>query len=105
MNRASRSFTRSTARVVDARNLTGRYDFCSLDVEGHEGRILRRIDFTRLAIGIFLIESAEFGTRAPTYRDWEDHLLANGYRFLAQFSFLNRFYVHSSYPVTTEIDL
>jgi FkbM family methyltransferase len=67
-------------------------DFLKIDVEGAEAEVIAGADWDRFRPGIVLIESIAPLSSEPTWQQWEEVLLANGYRF-ALFDTLNRFYV------------
>lgn len=69
-------------------------DFLSVDVEGHEGHVLRGADWSRWRPRVVLVEATQPGTTVPTHEAWEHTLLEGGYLFAA-FDGLNRFYVRS----------
>ena len=97
-------YEESRVRTIDAAGLAGQYDFCSLDVEGHEAHVVARLDFERLRIGVFMVESQEFGTERLTYETWEPILLEQGYEFVGEPTALNRFYRHRDYPAAEPPD-
>ena len=84
-------------KTVDASNLSGIYDFCSIDVEGHESTIINRLDFDKFRVGVFMIESIEHATFKKMWDQWEPSLTNAGYQFIGQFTPLNRFYRHQDY--------
>jgi FkbM family methyltransferase len=67
-------------------------DFLKIDVEGAEAEVVAGADWDRFRPGIVLVESIAPISGEPTWHQWEELLLANGYRF-ALFDTLNRFYV------------
>ena len=67
-------------------------DFLKIDVEGAEAEVIAGADWDRFRPGIVLIESIAPISGEPAWQQWEEVLLAKGYRF-ALFDTLNRFYV------------
>lgn len=72
----------------------GPIDFLKIDVEGHEGHVLRGADFTRFRPRVLVVEATEVGRPTPNHQAWEPGVLAADYRF-ALFDGLNRFYVRA----------
>ena len=67
--------------------------FLKIDIEGAEAAAIRGMDFARFRPWIMVIESCEPNDlTAPTHGEWEDMVLAAGYR-LAFNDNLNRYYV------------
>lgn len=67
--------------------------FLKIDVEGAEAAAIRGMDFKRFRPWIMVIESCEPNDlSASTHHEWEDMVLAAGYRF-AYTDKLNRYYV------------
>jgi hypothetical protein len=93
-NRLNYNWGELEVNAVDAVSLEGVYSFGSIDAEGHEGVIINRLNFSKLKIGILMVESLEHKTAKKTHTEWEPSLLDNGYSFLAQYTALNRFYIH-----------
>lgn len=72
--------------------------FLKIDVEGHEGAVLRGMDFTRFRPWILVIEAAEpNNVNAPAFEDWDGLVLAAGYCFVYTDK-LNRYYVANEHP-------
>ncbi len=71
--------------------------FVSVDVEGAEPAVLRSVDLARWRPWILVIESTEPLSTVPTHGEWEDLVLAAGYRFCL-FDGLSRFYVSPDHP-------
>ena len=67
-------------------------DFLKIDVEGAEAEVIAGADWNSVRPGIVLVESIAPISGEPTWHQWEESLLASGYRF-ALFDTLNRFYV------------
>jgi FkbM family methyltransferase len=67
-------------------------EFCKIDVEGAERKVLLGYDFINYRPKIFCIESTLPGTRIPSYQLFEDILIQNNYSFIYQYD-VNRFYV------------
>lgn len=68
--------------------------FLKIDVEGHEAAVLYCADFKRHRPLVLVIESTSPHTNAPTWHEWEWHVLGSGYVF-ALFDGLNRFYLRA----------
>lgn len=81
-----------TLADVCARHVHGPIDFLKIDVEGHEGAVLRGADFRRWRPTVVLLEATEAETATPNHHGWEPLLLAAEYTF-ATFDGLNRYYV------------
>ena len=58
-----------------------RLDFLSVDVEGAELTVLKSLDFTRLSIGVVLVEVRGDGVRAGVFK----HMIKSGLRYVGQF--------------------
>jgi FkbM family methyltransferase len=72
--------------------------FLKIDVEGHEGKVIAGMDFTRFRPWILVIEAAEPNNiHAPTYDEWDGAVIRAGYRFLYT-DLLNRYYVAEEHP-------
>ena len=63
-----------------------------IDVEGHEGAVIRSWRDSNVRPWIVLVESTEPNSMVPNYEDWEPEILRRGYRFV-YFDGLNRFYL------------
>ncbi len=70
-------------------------DFCKIDVEGFEKNVLLGFDFKNYRPKVFVIESTKPCTLIPTYEEWENILINNGYE-LATSYLANRYYVDSN---------
>jgi FkbM family methyltransferase len=86
-----------TVQVRPLRDVFAEYqppqiDFLSIDVEGHERRVIRGNNWTRWRPRVVVVEATEPLHRRPTYGGWEAVLLTAGYLF-AHFDGLNRYYV------------
>jgi FkbM family methyltransferase len=87
---------------VPSRNISGVLDDCvepgqpihflKIDVEGHEGAVVRGIDFSRYRPWVILIEATAPGSQIEAYAEWEPVILAAGYRSV-YWDGLNRFYL------------
>jgi FkbM family methyltransferase len=67
--------------------------FLKIDVEGHEGAVLRGMDFARFRPWLLIIEATEPNRLdIPTYAEWDPLVLGAGYTF-AYTDVLNRYYV------------
>jgi FkbM family methyltransferase len=82
----------TTLAAVCEQYVTGTIDFRSVDVEGHEAKVLAGADWDRWRPRIVLVESTQPATTIPTHGEWEHILLDNRYLF-AFFDGLNRYYV------------
>lgn len=72
--------------------------FLKIDVEGHEGSVLRGMDFTRYRPWILCIEATEPNDiTAGTFPEWDPIVSDAGYR-LAYTDLLNRYYVAAERP-------
>jgi FkbM family methyltransferase len=87
--------------TVPARTLTEICDeyapeqihFLKIDVEGHEGNVIRGMDFKRYRPWILVIEATEpRRLDLPTYHEWDHLVIEAGYVF-AYTDVLNRYYV------------
>ncbi len=67
-------------------------DLLSIDVEGHEGAVIRGMPLDSWRPRVLVVEATLPWTTTPSQQDWEPILLAQGYLFAA-FNGLNRFYV------------
>ncbi len=84
-----RNVTVTTLKLVCAQYVgDSQIDFMKIDVEGHEGAVIRGGDWTRWRPRVVLVEA----TIAP--ESWEPVLLEAGY-CVAAFDGLNRYYVRS----------
>ncbi|HEU5003767.1 MAG TPA: FkbM family methyltransferase [Actinomycetota bacterium] len=91
-----------TLAEICERHVPGPIDFLSVDVEGHEEKVLAGADFTRWRPRVVLVEATEPTTLEegidpprllqPSHESWEPILLEAGYLFAA-FDGINRFYV------------
>lgn len=72
--------------------------FLKIDVEGHEGAVIRGMDFEQYRPWILVIEATEPNNHAvPTYHEWDDIVVAGGYDFVFT-DVLNRYYVARERP-------
>jgi FkbM family methyltransferase len=69
-------------------------DFLSIDVEGHEHRVIRGIPLDRWRPKVLVIESLVPLEHLASHVNWEPTLLENSYVFAA-FNGVNRFYLRS----------
>ena len=67
-------------------------DFLSIDVEGHEGAVIRGIPWATWRPKVLVIEAIHPQNHLSTHESWEPLLREHGYRFAA-FNGLNRFYL------------
>lgn len=70
-------------------------DLLKIDVEGHEGTIIRGVDWSVVHPRVLVVEATAPQTRAPTHQGWEDRLTGAGY-VCTLFDGLNRFYADAS---------
>lgn len=68
--------------------------FLKIDVEGHEKHVLLGADFKHYRPQLIIMESTLPGTMVPSYDDWEDILLRQGYIFSYMHG-VNRYYVRN----------
>ncbi len=73
-------------------HVEGEIDFLSIDVEGHEARVLLGADWKRWRPRVVLVEATEPLTTVSSHESWEPTLLDADYLF-ATFDGLNRWYV------------
>jgi FkbM family methyltransferase len=72
--------------------------FLKVDVEGHEGAVLRGMDFTRFRPWVLVIEATEPNRLdVPTHAEWDQLVCGAGYTF-AHTDVLNRYYVAHEHP-------
>ena len=92
---ATRSYTvpaMTLAQICDEHAPT-EIHFLKIDVEGHEGAVLRGMNFNRHRPWILVIEATEPNRLdVPTYGEWDGLVLESGYTF-AYTDVLNRYYV------------
>jgi FkbM family methyltransferase len=69
-------------------------DFLKVDVEGHEGEVLRSNDWDRWRPKVIVVECMTPHVSGSTHSQWEPLLLDAGYEAVL-FDGLNRFYVES----------
>lgn len=79
------------ARICEE-HADGEIDFLSIDVEGHEARVIGGGDWSRWRPRVVVVEATEPTTAIPAHDRWEPALLGSGYLF-AFFDGLNRYYV------------
>ena len=65
--------------------------FCKIDVEGNEKKVLLGFDFENYRPKVFCLESVEPKTIIPNYKEWEYILIENGYVFGYEYK-INRYY-------------
>lgn len=66
--------------------------FLKIDVEGGEEEVLRGIDFEKNRPWIILVEATEPNSVKPSFLNWEQYLLENGYEHV-YFDGFNRYYI------------
>jgi FkbM family methyltransferase len=95
--REGRPFTRRTVETLTLRDVFEAHrgtpvDFLSIDVEGHEARVLQGADFSLCRPTVLIVESTRPLSAEPTHQAWESIVLEADYQF-ATFDGLNRYYV------------
>jgi len=93
------AFSERSVRVVTLAEVCENHveqeiDFLSVDVEGHEERVVAGGDWKRWRPRVLVIEATEPGTTVPSHERWEPTLLEADYLFAA-FDGLNRYYVRA----------
>jgi len=97
-NRLPYQWEKQTVDVFDAKMFHGNFDFMCIDVEGMEERIIKRLDFNILKVGVFCIESLQHGTGRQMWHGWEPTLIEAGYEYIDSIEGgLNRIYKHKEY--------
>ena len=72
--------------------------FLKIDVEGHEEKAIRGMDFSRFRPWILCIEATEpLRSDILTHQEWDPLLTGSGYQFV-HFDRLNRWYVADEHP-------
>jgi FkbM family methyltransferase len=71
-------------------------DFLSIDVEGHEERVIVGMPLDRWRPAVLVVESTRPLSTVCCHQAWEPVLLGYGYR-LAAFNGINRFYVRADW--------
>lgn len=66
-------------------------DFCDIDVEGWEKKVIESIDFKTFKPTVFCIESVRWNPFYRVHQDWEKILIDNGYKLICH-NLQNRFY-------------
>lgn len=97
---STRSYTvpAMTLTQICDQHVTGEIHFLKIDVEGHEGAVIRGMDFDRYRPWVLVIEATEPNNiSAPTYQEWDQDVLDAGYRFVHT-DVLNRYYVANEHP-------
>jgi len=90
---SSYSVPARTLTNICEEHVAGEIHFLKIDVEGHEGAVLRGMDFKRYHPWILVIEATEPNRLdVPTYQEWDALVLAAGYTFVFT-DVLNRYYV------------
>jgi FkbM family methyltransferase len=82
---------RTLAEVI-AEHQIAEPDFLSIDVEGHEDRVLRGAPLGNWRPRVIVVESTLPLSAAVSHHAWEPGLLSRGYLF-ATFNGINRFYL------------
>lgn len=86
-----------TLANICERHAPAEIHFLKIDVEGHEGAVLRGMDFHRFRPWLLVIEATEPNTDIPTFAEWDGLVLGRGYKF-AYTDVLNRYYVAEEHP-------
>lgn len=89
---SERSVPVRTVGAIASEHSIAAPDILSIDVECHEGAVLRGIPLDVWRPKVLVIESTVPLSDASTHREWEPALLENGYLFAA-FNGVNRFYL------------
>jgi FkbM family methyltransferase len=98
MTKRSYDVPAMTLTQICEQYVTGDIHFLKIDVEGHEGAVLRGMDFNRFRPWILVIEATEPNNlSAPTYEEWDDGVRDAGYEFVHT-DVLNRYYVAREHP-------
>jgi FkbM family methyltransferase len=84
----------ATLAEICEEKVTGDIQFLSIDVEGHEAKVVEGGDWDRWRPRVVVIESTRPMTQIPTHQVWEPRLLQADYLF-TYFDGLNRFYVRA----------
>lgn len=84
---------RTLARLIGEYNIAPP-DFLSIDVEGHEERVIAGMPLDRWRPAVLVVESTRPLSTVCCHQAWEPVLLGHGY-LLAAFNGVNRFYVHA----------
>lgn len=82
----------TTLAKICAEHVDAEIDFLTVDVEGHERKVLEGGDWARWRPRVVVVEATQPATTSPTHHQWEDVLLGARYAFAA-FDGLNRYYV------------
>ena len=81
-----------TLNDICAEHVRGDIHFLKIDVEGHEGDVLRGIDLARWRPWLLMVEATLPNSRATNHDSWEPLITGQRYRY-AYFDGLNRYYV------------
>ena len=76
--------------------------FVTIDTEGGEQGVLAGFDLERWRPWVLVIEATAPDTTRTTYEEWEEIVIAAGYR-LCLFDGLSRFYLHQSHRDLTDV--
>jgi FkbM family methyltransferase len=83
----------TTLTEICDQHAKGEIHFLKVDVEGHEGAVLRGMDFKRFRPWVLVIEATEPNRLdRPTYDEWDEGVRNAGYEFVHT-DVLNRYYV------------
>ena len=87
-----------TLAQICEQHVTGDIHFLKIDVEGHEGAVIRGMNFERWRPWVLVIEATEPNRLdRPTYQEWDSLVQQAGYLFLYT-DVLNRYYVAREHP-------
>lgn len=75
--------------------------FCKIDVEGAEALVLSSVDLRSWRPWVLVVESTRPNSNEPTHREWEQGVVAAGYRF-CMFDGLSRYYVSEEHAELAE---
>ena len=98
MKASERHLRTSTLTSICEQYAPEQIHFLKIDIEGHEAKAIRGMDFNRFRPWILVMESTEPNTLdRTTYHEWEGMVSAAGYQHV--YSHLpNRFYVANEHP-------
>lgn len=91
-----------TLASVCEEHARGDIHFLKVDVEGHEGEVLRGMDFGRFRPWVVVVEATLPNSRQTNHEQWESLVTTHGYRF-AHFDGLNRYYVADEHAELADV--